>query len=289
MFPGAAFHRAAGTGTAFESLIAMIIDITTLGLMDEADLELDLAALALSALDHQGADLQPYINLLRAIGSSLRDLADDIEGADEQAEALARVFAGEFGFTGDTETYDAPLNADLIRVLDRRKGLPVTLSILYVAAARRLGWTAHALNTPGHVIVSIGTSPFTLIDPFRDGAIVTPQQLALILARTLGRQALVEPHHLVAMSNRAVLVRLLLNQASRAEQEGDLARARTLYQRMTVVAPENGHGWWELARLQLVARDVDAARRSLSAMLEITRDPERREHISAALDAISPR
>ncbi|AUW57357.1 hypothetical protein C1T17_03845 [Sphingobium sp. SCG-1] len=267
----------------------MIIDITTLGLMDEAELELDLAALALSALDHQGTDLQPYINLLRSIGTSLRDVGEDADGSAEQAEALARVFAGEFGFTGDTETYDAPLNTDMIRVLDRRKGLPVSLSILYVAAARRLGWTAHALNTPGHVIVSIGTSPVTLIDPFRDGAIVTPQQLALLLARALGREALVEQHHLVAMSNRAVLVRLLLNQASRAEQEGDLARATTLYHRMTVVAPENGHGWWELARLQLVARDVDAARRSLSAMLEVTRDPERREHISAALDAISPR
>lgn len=264
-------------------------DIITLGLMDEADIELDLAALALSALDHEGTDIKPYVSLLKAIGAKLGEIGDNADTPEQQAQALAQVFAGEFGFTGDVDSYDAPLNTDMIRVLDRRKGLPVSLSILYVAAARRMGWTAYALNTPGHVIVSVGASPVTLIDPFRDGAFVTAQQLAAILARALGREALVEANHLAAMSNRAVLVRLLLNQASRAEHEGDLARATALYHRMTIVAPENGHGWWELARLQLVARDVEAARRSLSAMLEITRDPERREHISAALDAIAPR
>ena len=65
------------------------------------------------------------------------------------------MFADEFGFAGDADSYDAPLNADLIRVLDRRRGLPVSLSLLYVAAARRIGWTAHALNTPysgGHIL-----------------------------------------------------------------------------------------------------------------------------------------
>lgn len=278
-----------GTGAGLDRLMAMTNDITTLGLMDEVDIELDLAALALSALDHEGTDVAPYVSLLRAIATSLDEAGEDAATADEQAEVLARVFAGQFGFTGDIESYDVPLNADMMRVLDRRKGLPVSLSILYVAAARRMGWTAHALNTPGHVIVSIGTPPVTLIDPFRDGTVVTSRELAVILARALGSDSVAQAHHLAPMSNRAVLVRLLLNQASRAEQNGDLTRAATLYDRMTIIAPGNGHGWWELARLQLVARDVDGARRSLSAMLEVTRDAERREHISAALDAIAPR
>jgi thioredoxin-like negative regulator of GroEL len=91
------------------------------------------------------------------------------------------------------------------------------------------------------------------------------------------------------MANRAVLVRLLLNQASRAERAGDSRRALILYARMTNVAPDNADGWWELARLQLGTRDVVAARHSLSAMLEVTRDPERRERVSAVLEAIAQR
>jgi predicted TPR repeat methyltransferase len=83
-----------------------------------------------------------------------------------------------------------------------------------------------------------------------------------------------------------VLVRLLVNQASRAEQAGDPLRALTLYERMTSVAPDNPDGWWEQARLQLQLQDVDAARHSLSAMLEITRDPERRRLAAAALEAL---
>ena len=58
---------------------------------------------------------------------------------------------------------------------------------------------------------------------------------------------------------------------------------------MTAVAPDNPVGWWELARLQLLDGAVDAARHSLSSMLEVTRDAERRELVSSALEAIAPR
>jgi predicted TPR repeat methyltransferase len=61
----------------------------------------------------------------------------------------------------------------------------------------------------------------------------------------------------------------------------------TLYQRMTLVAPANPDGWWALARLQLAAGLIDQARKSLSAMLEITRDPERRDAITSILEQIA--
>jgi predicted TPR repeat methyltransferase len=93
----------------------------------------------------------------------------------------------------------------------------------------------------------------------------------------------------LVMPNRMVLVRLLLNQVSRAEQAGDAARAMAVLERMVVVAPSHGQGWWDLARLQLGAGSVEAARDSLSSMLEITRDPSHRAHVTAALEAIAGR
>jgi len=264
----------------------MTPDVATLGLLDDEEIELDHAALALSELDHEGLDLTPYAALLDAMTDRLDIVGAIAQTPGEQAEALAQVFHHEFGFAGDTTSYDAPLNADLIRVLDRRRGLPVSLAILYVAAARRMGWTAFALNTPGHVLVSLGDEPIVLIDPFHGGITVSAERLAALLHGALGPDAEPGPEHVAPMANRAVLVRLLLNQASRAELAGDPARALTLYARMTLAAPDNPDGWWELARLQLEMRDVDAARHSLSAMLEVTRDPERRQLVSAALDAI---
>lgn len=262
--------------------------MTALGLLEDEVIELDAAALQLAALDHPKVDLQSYYDLLGDATGRLAASGASARRQAEQADALAALFAGELGFTGDRANYDDPANADLIRVIDRRRGLPVSLSILYVAAARRIGWAAEVLNTPGHVLIRVGpeTEPL-LLDPFNDGAVVGPETLARLLASALGGRALPASEHLAPMSNRAVLVRLLLNQATRAEAAGKPGRALALFERITAVAPGDGHGWWERARLQLVAEDVAGARGSLSAMLEVTREPALRAHVLAALDALS--
>ncbi|RYD82935.1 MAG: tetratricopeptide repeat protein [Sphingomonadales bacterium] len=270
----------------------MIESIAHLGLLDDEEIDLDIAALELSALDHDGIDLAPYVAALDDFESELRDAdgSDSAESGAEQADVLARILAVQNGFVGDNATYDAPLNADMIRVIDRRKGLPVSLSILYVALARRLGWEAEALNTPGHVLVRVGPKDDpVVIDPFHDGAVVSPVALVNLIRRSLGPNATLDQMHLAPMSNRMVLVRLLLNQATRAEQGGDSARALIIYERMVEVAPSNGQGWWDLARLQLAAGRIEDARISLSAMLEITRDAGHRAHISAALEKLAGR
>jgi regulator of sirC expression with transglutaminase-like and TPR domain len=265
----------------------MELSITHLGLLEDEAIDLDTAALELAALDHEDADLDPYTQVLGEISQRAADHGALRGNSHERARALAEVIAGEFGFAGDRTTYDSPDNADLIRVIDRRRGLPVSLTILYVAAARRIGWEADALNTPGHVLGRLGseTDP-VLIDPFNGGAVVEAEAIAGLLSagRASGAPS---SRHLAPMSNRAVLVRLLTNQAARAEQNGNLRRALKLYRRMTVFAPEHGQAWWERARLEVAHGDPGAARASLGAMLETTRDPDVRSHINAALSALS--
>ena len=265
----------------------MIQEIAHLGLLDDEAIILDVAALQLAALDHPEAELEDYTSVLQQVAERLQERGQRAATPGDRADALSEILSGEFGFHGDRSTYDDPANADLIQVLDRRRGLPVSLSILYVAAARRLGWEAEALNTPGHVLVRIGPETgAVLIDPFTGGSLVDGSQLAGLLAYAVGEGNAVSSEHLAPMSNRSVLVRLLMNQATRAEAAGDTGRPLTLYQRMTTVAPSSGHSWWERARLELVEGKVGEARASLSAMLEITRDPILRTHVTAALDAL---
>lgn len=265
----------------------MIQEIAHLGLLDDDALELDTSALELAALDHPGTDLEPRLDLLAEMTEQVLIKSGSAASATQRADILTEVIAEGHGFDGDRETYDDPRNADLIEVLDRRRGLPVSLSILYVSVARRTGWQAHALNTPGHVLVRLGPDPHPLlIDPFGGGRPVGATQLASLLAHATGGRALTG-EHLQPMSNRDVLVRLLTNQASRADSAGDSRRALTLYERITTFAPAHPFGWWERARFELVERDVAAARASLSAMLEITRDPTLRTHVSAALDSLA--
>jgi regulator of sirC expression with transglutaminase-like and TPR domain len=265
----------------------MIEQIAHLGLIDEAEIELDKAALEIAALDHPKAALAPYLALLDDAAARLQARGARAHGAGLQGDALAEVLGVELGFHGDTETYDDPANADLIRVLDRRRGLPVALSILYVALARRLGWTAHALNTPRHVLVGIGQPDALLVDPFNRGAFVGREQLAGLLGVALERLDAVAPAQVMPMSNRSVLVRLMMNQATRAELAGRDRRALVVMRRITTVAPSHPPGWWTRARLERSQGDLAAARRSLSAMLETTRDPQVRAQVVGALEELA--
>lgn len=269
---------------------AMEDAISHLGLLDDDAILLDADALKIAKLDHPDVSLTPYVDELTDLTERLVIEGGAAETAADRASVLARVLGGEYGFSGDVDSYDDPDNADLIRVIDRRRGLPVSLAILYVAAARRLSWDAEALNTPGHVLVRIG-SPVqpVLIDPFRNGAVVTLSDLTRLLRRALGPDVTPTSEHLSAMDNRSVLVRLLINQASRAEAGREVDRALQVYRRITTIAPSYGHGWWERARLELLRGDRGAARLSLSSMLEMTREQGLRSKIFVALNSLSHR
>jgi len=263
-------------------------DYRSIGLLEDEDIDLDTSALALAAPDHPHVSLDPYFDHLTDLTRRLVETGRGASSSSEQGEAIRAVLAEDLGYTGDRQTYDHPDNADLIRVIDRRRGLPVSLSILYVSAARRLGWPAEVLNTPGHVLVRLGseTDPL-LIDPFDSGTPLSAEGLSALFRRVLGKAAQPSAEHLRPMKNRAVLVRLLLNRASRAEAAKDLPGALTLYERMTAIAPDYPQPWWDRARLETAMDDVQSARSSLSAMLEITRDMHVRNHVYAALDALS--
>ena len=263
-------------------------DYRAIGLLEDEAIDLDTSALALAAPDHPEVRLDPYFEHLTDLTRRLVAVGRGASSSSEQGEAIAAVLAGELGYRGDRQDYEHPDNADLIRVIDRRRGLPVSLSILYVSAARRLGWSAEVLNTPGHVLLRLGpeTDPL-LIDPFNGGAAVSAEGLASLLRRMLGTEARPTPEHVRPMENRAVLIRLLLNQASRAEASANVAGALALYERMTAIAPDYPQPWWDRARLEAQTGDLQGARSSLSAMLEITRDVHVRNHVCAALDALS--
>ncbi|WP_328799573.1 transglutaminase-like domain-containing protein [Sandaracinobacteroides hominis] len=248
--------------------------LAAIGCQDDADIRLDLAALELAAADRVRADLAAPIAYIESLAGRLEA---PISGSAARAEALAGLLAREEHFTGDAEAYDAPRNADLLHVLERRRGLPIALAILYVALARRVGWQARVLGMPGHVLVAVGgEADMALIDAFHHGRIVD----AATLPPASGRE-------IALLDNRETLVRLLANQATRARQAGDDARALTLYRRLTLIAPTLPALWWERARLERLAGDKEAARRSLAAMRETTHDPELETRIRAAYEALA--
>jgi len=264
--------------------MAAHMDLATIGLMDDADIDLVEAGIALSMADRPGADCQRLRRLVQNWAITLqRELAPATGVA--RALRLASLISGDAGLTGDTQDYDNPLNADLIAVAERGRGLPIALSILYVALARRIGWRADALAVPGHVLVEVhGGGDTAMLDPFDHGTTITPRRAADI-ARQAGGAPIAG--RFPVLGNRQMLVRLISNQASRARLSGDVNRALTLYERMTVMAPRMSALWWERARLEQRIGHMTAARGSLTAMLETTHDPALGQRIRATLATLA--
>lgn len=262
--------------------------LAQLGLIEDGKIDLAEAALRCAAADRPAADAGAVRAWLTGLAARLVAEGAGLADARSRARLLAELLAGREGLHGDSDDYEHPDNADLIALHRRRRGLPVVLSIIYVALARRVGWGAWALNVPGHVLVRIeGEGEPVIVDPFDGGRPVGRAGLAAIVARTLGAHAGVEREHLESLSNRQVLIRLITNQATRARRAGDVRRALALHERMTALAPRFAGLWWERARLEQLTGDNSAARRSLAAMLETTRDKAARGRIRAALEALA--
>ena len=263
-------------------------DLARVGLVDDVAIDLADAALLLAAADHPDVALDTARARLTGLVLRLQREAAGIDTVAARARTLRDLIAHTLEMTGETNDYDNPKNADFLELLDRKVGLPVTLSILYVALARRIGWIADPLGLPGHVLVRVGAEPVTqLIDPYDGGRLLGSAGLSTVLDRVLGGNGGIEADHLVPLSNRATLVRLVSNQATRARRAGDVARALTLHERMTLIAPGFTGLWWERARLEQLAGDVAGARASLGSMLETTRDAAIRQRIRAALTALA--
>src|SRR5688572_24265498 len=195
------------------------------------------AGLALSTLQRdEPIDTVPLHQHVAAIAA---DLADLVRRRGAQPERLAEVIATAYGYRGDNETYDDLQNADLARVLERRKGLPVALSIVYLHVARGQGWDAEGLGFPGHFLIRVEIEGARhVLDPFNDGQVVETPQLRSLLQRVLGPDANLAPEHFDAVPDRDVLLRLENNVRLRLAKREDWPGAARSLERMLTIAPD---------------------------------------------------
>ena len=147
-----------------------IRDFETLAQVREPPL--DELALAVAA-EFRTIDADGALAELDRLGSELAELAQSASPED-QAEACRVVLGERYGFIGDREEYDDPQNSMLDLVPDRRCGLPILLSIVYVETARRAGFPLAGVGLPGHYVVGhFGAEPPLLLDPFSGGVSVS--------------------------------------------------------------------------------------------------------------------
>ncbi|WP_043336665.1 SirB1 family protein [Belnapia moabensis] len=243
------------------------------GQLPDAEIELAAVALQFARIDAPEADWRGASALLSelaqaAVAAAAADPVADAGDAERRRAVLAEVIHGRFGFQGDTEDYENPANANLIRVAERRRGLPVALGILWLHAAEAAGWAAHGVDFPGHFLLAVeGGRGQALIDVFAGGTGLQAPDLRALIKRIEGERAELRPGLVRLMDKRAVLMRLQNNIKLRRLRAGELAGALTCLEDMLRLAPDQALLWREAGlmnqRLDRIAAALGCLERSL--------------------------
>ncbi len=178
----------------------------------EDTVPLDEAALLISA------HANPTLSVISQLGR-LDELATRVDGAD--SSALCRVLFEQVGLRGDREHYDDPANSYLDQVLDRRRGIPISLSVLLIEVGRRCGVPLQAVGMPGHFLVRDPGAPEQLIDAFDQGRRLDRVDCERLLRAVTGGAGRLTPDLLATSGTWATLARMLANLDRSFERRGD--------------------------------------------------------------------
>ncbi|HYH17795.1 MAG TPA: transglutaminase-like domain-containing protein [Azospirillum sp.] len=254
------------------------------GTLADEDIDIAEAALALGALDRPNVPLDRYRRHLAALARDMADRFDPLADSLETRVALLHEIVMErHGYAGDTETYDDLQNANLLRVIDRRRGLPVALGILYLHAARSMGWRMVGLNFPGHFLVRIELDgERAILDPFNDGQVRTAVDLRDLLKATAGTAAELTPEHYAAVRNRDILLRLQNNLKLRHLTANEVPQALDVLEGMRLFAPDEPALWRETGLLEAHQGRTEDAIAALETFIRLG-DNERLMHQAAML------
>jgi regulator of sirC expression with transglutaminase-like and TPR domain len=179
----------------------------------EREPELDLAALMFArAVEYPALDVDAYLARLDGMAAELRPRISPEESPGRVVARINEYLFGEQGFRGNELDYYDPRNSYLNEVLDRRLGIPITLSIVYLAVARRLGIRLEGVSMPGHFLLRYpDPAESLLIDAFNRGAIISEEECRVRLRGTYGDALPLTPDMLRPVGFRAILFRMLGN------------------------------------------------------------------------------
>ena len=245
------------------------------------------AALALASFERPRVGFARYLQHLASIARDVGRHPGAIGDLRARAQALNEIILLKYGYSGDELTYNDLQNANLMRVVDRRKGLPVALGILYLHAARAQGWDSVGLGFPGHFLIRLSEGPERLIlDPFHGGRICDAADLRELLKAMAGQEIELSPEHYAPVSDRDVLLRLQNNLKSRLLQAGRYERALGVVDTMLMLAPDNIELWQEAGLLHARQGNIRAAMNALEEFVARAPDGTGRHQAAAILQQL---
>jgi regulator of sirC expression with transglutaminase-like and TPR domain len=248
---------------------------------EDSRIDLARACLMIAEDAYPGLEIERYLGDIERLALKLRGRMPQTFAAEDRVVALNKFLFDDLGYWGNTDDYYDPRNSYLNEVLDRKTGIPITLSILYMELGRRVGLPLEGVSFPGHFLVRLRLRGGTLIlDPFSGGAPQSEDELRARLERVIPEGATADvpvaelplEQFLEPATKRQILARVLRNLKGIYREVGRPERMLEVLNRMLLVAPDANV---ELRDRGYVYRRLECWRPALQDLADyVAREPE---------------
>jgi regulator of sirC expression with transglutaminase-like and TPR domain len=210
-------------------------------LIARPEIPLAEASLALAEEEYPDIDAPRYVATLDGLAELVRrKLSPFNRGPAALLKAIRAVLFEDGGFRGNADDYYDPRNSYLNEVLDRRLGIPISLSVVYIEVARRSGLDVQGVAFPGHFLVKHASARGDLlIDPFHGGEVLSAEDAEKRLSEMSGGRVRFDPKFLDGAGTREILARMLHNLKRIYVEKEDDVRTLWVIDRLLLLAPDN--------------------------------------------------
>ena len=247
----------------------------------EDALDLGRAALAIAESEYPRLDTTAYLGRIDELAIAVtKHLTGDESGPHRSIAALNYVLFQKCAFRGNRDDYFDAKNSFLNEVIDRRIGIPITLSVLYMEVARRIGLPVLGVGFPGHFLVKyLDDREEIVIDPFNGGDIRTPDSLQQLLAGLYGKPVALSPQLLDPVTKRQILRRMLNNLKFIYLRQRDFVKALAALDRMMIAEPNLAEDLRERGQVYLALEYFPQAKADFESYLRLAPDAPDAEKI----------
>jgi regulator of sirC expression with transglutaminase-like and TPR domain len=243
-------------------------------------IELAQAALVIARIEYPRLDASAYIARLESMGEAARlwvshhvqDSGDD--SPLSRVKGFNAYLFGDQQFAGNRDRYEDPRNSCLNEVLDRRRGIPITLSVVYMEVGRRAGLDVDGVNFPGHFLVRVRDAVSRrarglIVDPFHAGALLSEQECRSLLQKHVGSEVTFSRSLMAPATRTQIIVRMLLNLKRIYMHMRSFPQARDITELLLAITPSALSELRDRGLLAYHLNDISAALRDLQTYLTL--------------------
>lgn len=206
---------------------------------EDDEINLAEAALLVAAEEYSRLDVNLYLWKIDSFGDIAREHAAESSNPIDFITALNTTLFEQLGFSGNRESYYDPRNSYLNEVIDRRTGIPITVTVVYIEVARRIGFPVKGVGLPFHFIAKHEADDGDVfIDPFNGGRVLGAAECGALINQMSGGEVELRPEHLDAVTNKQILTRMLSNLLG-IYSAADRQRALTTIDRILLISPHS--------------------------------------------------